>query len=111
MTGGYKYQIDNYWALIPSAMLRSDFHTWPSVDLDLIFEYRNIIGFGVGTRIGDAVKLLFSYNFLRYFSLLYTFDMPYTSLGLSSFFSHEIGLIIQTCRLQNSKATDCALFR
>ena len=109
-TGGYHFHINEQWSFIPSTMLRADFRTWPSWDIDAVFDFRNTFSFGLGYRVGDAAKVLFKYNFLKWVSLAYAFDFTYTKLGLQSAFTHEIGLIVQTCRNQGKKSTNCPTF-
>ena len=57
--GGATFAVpaDPNWALLPSALIKSDFKK-TQVDLTLVADYKNIIWFGASYRVYDAVAIL-----------------------------------------------------
>ncbi len=81
-----------------------------SSDINLILDYQNQIGFGLGFRNTDALLFFFNVKFIEQFSIGYSFDYIISSLGRNQFFTHEISLSFSGCKSANSSKTQCSLF-
>ena len=90
--GGYKFVLRNKnFALIPSALLQSDFRSW-DLNLNLMTEYKERYRWGLSYRIASNVAILLGVEIISGFDLGYTYELPTSKLLLESYGSHEIYL-------------------
>lgn len=90
--GGYRFRIKNSdFALVPSAMLMSDFSSW-NLDLTLMTEFKEKYRWGLSYRVMDGVGLLLGMEVISGLELGYNYELPTSKLLLESYGSHEIFL-------------------
>lgn len=91
LTGGYSiplYKIDS--KIIPSANVRFGLFTPVQIDLNVKFNYRNILWAGLAYRKIDALIGLVGLNLNNYFQIGYAFDFTLSKLAKYSSNTHEI---------------------
>jgi type IX secretion system PorP/SprF family membrane protein len=110
-TAGKRFSTDNGLSIIPSAMLKFAPMATPAVDLNVMFDYRNKIAAGIAVRNVDAVAFLAKINFLRHFSLAYSYDVTTSRIRLGSSNTHELMLGIYACPLSGASTWDCPVFQ
>ncbi len=92
VTGGYRFKVKNRnVALVPSAMLQTDFRSW-DLNLTLMTEFKDRYRAGLGYRVGANVCVLLGVEIVNGLQLGYTYELPTSKLLLESYGSHEIFL-------------------
>lgn len=90
--GGYRFRIKNSdFALLPSAMLQSDFSSW-NLDLTLMTEFKEKYRWGLSYRVLDGVGILLGMEIISGLEIGYNYELPTSKLLLESYGSHEIFL-------------------
>lgn len=98
-TYGYRFlSMNKTVSYIPSFMLKFAPLGPPSLDLNLMIDYRNRIAFGVSYRTIDALAGLVRVNLGRVLSLGYSFDYSLSKIKVASSNSHEMVLGIRFCK-------------
>ncbi|MFN3341456.1 MAG: type IX secretion system membrane protein PorP/SprF [Flavobacteriales bacterium] len=107
LSGGkrFKYSDDLSW--IPSAALKFAPMSTPAIDLNLMMDFQNKMQVGLSYRNTDAICALFKLNFLKHFSMGYSFDFTTSRIRQSSSNTHEIILGISACPHRGKGITDC----
>jgi len=90
LIGGYKLQINRNLIVEPGLVGKFVGGAPISFDISTSATFREIVTAGVLYRIGDAVGVLFQYNFNNTFKLGYAVDYSISSIGFKSLGSHEI---------------------
>jgi type IX secretion system PorP/SprF family membrane protein len=112
LTGGKKIEVGkNNKALIPSVALKWAAVSAPAIDLNLLFAIDDRYVIGASYRNTDAVALIARINFLRNFSLGYSFDFTTSKLKNASSNTHEIILGIHTCKPDKRNSIECPVFQ
>ena len=90
--GGYRFKLRNTdYALLPSAMLMTDFASW-NLDLTLMTEYKERYKWGLSYRVMDGVGILLGMEIISGLELGYNYELPTSKLLLESYGNHEIYL-------------------
>jgi len=110
LNGGFRWQMRDDFTMIPSVLLRLPPKGPVSMDLNLLFDFRNQFGFGLGYRNTDAVMAYFNVRIKEQLTIGYSFDYVLSSIGRNEHFSHEISLGFSTCKSQGTSKTACPLF-
>ena len=82
----------------------------PSIDLNLMFDFENRAQLGLSYRNTDALAMMFKVNFLKHFTLGYSFDLTTSKMKLGSSNTHEILLGIYACNLRGGDNYSCPVF-
>jgi type IX secretion system PorP/SprF family membrane protein len=97
--GGHRFVFDNGLELRPALMARFE----PAAPLEFDFAadlwYRNIIGFGVAYRTGDALDFMLKGKFKKLY-LGYSYDMTVSGLRTFNHGTHEIFVGYEFCGKQ-----------
>jgi type IX secretion system PorP/SprF family membrane protein len=107
---GYRLPINDQFTFLPFLIFRIPPKGPISADLNLVVDYKNKIGFGVGLRNGDAINTLVLFKFKENFNIGYSFDYVISILGKSEFFTHEFSLTYGSCKIKSTSKTICPLF-
>jgi type IX secretion system PorP/SprF family membrane protein len=110
LKAGYRLPINDQFTFLPFLITRIPPKGPVSADLNLVFDYKNKIGFGAGLRNGDAVNFLLLLKFKENFNIGYSFDYVISSLGRNEFFTHEFSLTYGSCKNKSTSKTICPLF-
>ncbi len=108
--GGYRYAINQSFTLLPAFILRIPPAGPASLDLNLLCDFQNQFGFGLGYRNVDAVMLFASFKIKQQLSIQYSFDFITSPLRKGTVNSHELSIAFTTCKPKNTKTTTCSLF-
>ncbi|TVR38757.1 MAG: type IX secretion system membrane protein PorP/SprF [Cryomorphaceae bacterium] len=96
----------------PAMLFRVAAGSVPALDLNMMVEYKQVIGLGLAYRNGDAVAALMRVNFLKYFALAYAFDLTTSRIRVASANTHEITLGISVCTKDRVQGRiPCAAYR
>jgi type IX secretion system PorP/SprF family membrane protein len=110
LNGGTRIKVDDFFTLLPSAMLRIPPKGPSSLDLNLVMNYKNQFSFGLGFRNVDAVMAFFQIKFNEQLGIGYSFDYVISKLGRNQYFSHEISISYTTCKPDRKGVANCPLF-
>lgn len=113
LNGAYRMVLNEEFTLLPGAMIRIPPRGPVSFDINLLADYRNTFGFGVGYRNTDALVFMANFKVKGQFTLVYSFDYTLSDIQKGANNTHEIGLRFSTCRERSSRGasgTDCPLF-
>lgn len=96
LTGGYKFDINNFWTIEPSAYIKSSDMMMKSIQLDLTGRvyYKNDYWVGVSYRPNSAVIAMAGLKYDRFY-FAYAVDFTLTELRHQSYGSHEITLAVK----------------
>lgn len=90
--GGYKFKLKGRnVALIPSALLETDFRSW-DIDLALMTEIKERYRVGLNYRIAGSVGILLGAEIISGLQIGYNYELPTSKLLLESYGSHEVFL-------------------
>ena len=81
-----------------------------ALDLNLLFDYQNKIGGGIGYRNTDAILFMLNCKIKQQLSVQYSYDFVLSPMRSGTINTHEISLTFSTCKPQNLSATKCSLF-
>lgn len=107
---GYRFVLAEKFSILPCAIIRVPPKGPISTDLNLHFDYRNIIGLGVGYRNTDAIMFFLNLKIKSQFSVTYSFDYTLSSIQIGAKNTHELSLRFTTCKSQSNSTTGCSLF-
>lgn len=107
---GLRLPLNDQFTFLPFAIMRIPPKGPVSADLNLVLDYRNKIGFGLGLRNTDAVNALILLKFKENFNIGYSFDYVISRLGKNQYFSHEFSLTYGSCKTKETGKTICPLF-
>lgn len=109
-TGGKRLKASDDISYTPSIALKFTPMSNPALDLNLMMDYKNVFQLGLTYRNTDAIAGLFKINFLKYFSLGYSFDFTTSRIRYSSSNTHEIILGISACPHKGRGIADCPVW-
>ncbi len=107
---GYRKAINDQFTFLPFVLMRIPPKGPVSMDLNLVIDYKNKLGFGLGLRNGDAVNALVLFKFRENFNIGYSFDYSISRLAKNQYFTHEFSLTYGTCKNKSTSKTICPLF-
>jgi type IX secretion system PorP/SprF family membrane protein len=110
ITAGKIFGGDNGISIIPTGLLKITTWAVPALDVNLFLDFKNVLMLGLGWRNTDAVVALAKINFLKHFTLAYSFDMTTSRIRLGSSNTHEVQLGIYACPLSGRTAYDCPIW-
>lgn len=110
LLGGYNVEIDDKLGYTASAAIKFTPMTVPAVDLNLLLDYNRTFQFGFSYRNTDALAAMFKVNFLKHFTLGYSFDLTTSRVRLGSSNTHEIVLGLYTCNVAGGDNFSCPVF-
>ncbi len=110
LNGGYRLGINETMSLLPAVNLRIPPRGPASIDLNLHFDYRNLLGFGLGYRNTDALIAFASIKIQEQFSIAYSFDYTLSRIQIAAQNTHEVSLRFTTCKPRKTSTASCPLF-
>lgn len=110
LNGGYRWAVKENITLLPGVNIRIPPRSPVSVDLNLHADYKNVFGFGIGFRAGDAINATAVFKIREQFSIGYTFDYSVTEIQSVAKNTHEISLRFTSCKPDRSTSNSCPLF-
>lgn len=91
--GGYNWEVPaTNWTLMPSTLIKTDFNSSPTFDVNIMGMYNNKFWGGVTYRLQDAVAVNFGYQVFPSLKAGYSYDVGTSSLSQQGGGSHEIML-------------------
>lgn len=110
LNGGYRWMVKEGITLLPSAILRIPPKSPASFDLNMMVDFQNKFGIGLGYRNTDAIMAFLNFKFRDQFAIGYSFEYVLSSIGRNEYFSHEISLSFSSCKTTKGSTTSCPLF-
>ncbi|MFM2387089.1 MAG: hypothetical protein RL660_1846 [Bacteroidota bacterium] len=104
--GGGRIQLENGLEFRPAVLVK--YQAQAPIELDLAVDawYKNMLGFGVGYRTGDAVNLMVKSNINKRVYVGYSYDMNISVLRPFNAGSHEVFLGIKFPKKQEADDED-----
>lgn len=96
-SAGHRYRMSKYFSVVPSTLLKFSPGSPLALDVNVMMEYRKMVGLGVSYRNQDAVAFMLRVPFLKFFSLGYSYDVTTSRLRVDGANTHEIILAIYPC--------------
>lgn len=111
VNGGYNARFaDDQMSIVPSVLLRIAPAGPPTLELNVMYNYKNLFSFGLLYRSVDAIGAMFRFRFLNYMSISYSFDFVTSKLGPRTAYTHEIGIGFSTCKSKSDNPSACPTF-
>lgn len=110
LSGGYRWIVKEGITFMPSMMLRFPPKSKISADFNLLVDFKNQFGIGIGYRNTDAIMAYLNVKIKEQFQIGYSFDYVISPIGGNQFFTHEISLTLNGCKVYSPTATGCSLF-
>lgn len=110
LTAGRKWEAAGDWSFIPNGMLKIAPLSPPALDLNVLVDYRNTIAFGLSYRNVDALAGVVRLNFLKYFTVGYSFDLTTSRIRYGSSNTHEVIIGIYSCPINGGNTFECPTF-
>lgn len=108
-SGGARFTFSNNNSLLPGLLLRIPPAGPISLDLNVMFDFKNKFTLGVGYRNTDAVIGFVKVN-IGAFTIGYSFDYITSSIRGGNYHTHEISIQFSGCRHHHRSADACPLF-
>lgn len=105
---GYRQKISSEVTLLPSILFKIPTRGPVSFDFNLMYDYNNVVGFGVGYRYIDALLGFFYIKLNQQLHIQYSVD--YVISPLAKGMSHEVSINFATCKPRITGTTKTALF-
>ncbi|MBK7556440.1 MAG: PorP/SprF family type IX secretion system membrane protein [Flavobacteriales bacterium] len=93
LSAGYRYRIGKKTAFIPSTLWKIGPGSPMAMDINVQMEWVKKVAVGVSYRNVDAFAVMGRINFMKYFSLGYSYDITTSLLRQGSSNTHEIILV------------------
>ena len=93
--GAYKHQIDPFWSVEPSLLLKTAGSSPTQFDIGVKGTYDDKLWFGTGYRTNGDIACILGYTFNERYVLGYSYDISTGELGTVSDGSHEFMLGIR----------------
>ena len=93
--GAYKHQIDPFWSIEPSLLLKSFKASPTQFDIGVKTTYDDKLWFGGGYRTNGDILCLLGYTINERYMLGYSYDISTGEIGIASNGSHEFMLGIK----------------
>jgi type IX secretion system PorP/SprF family membrane protein len=93
--GAYKHQIDPFWSIEPSLLLKSFKASPTQFDIGVKTTYDDKLWFGGGYRTNGYILCLLGYTIKERYVLGYSYDISTGPIGIASNGSHEFMLGIK----------------
>jgi len=97
ISAGKAYEVGANTLMIPSGMISYEPGSFPSLNLNLMWDYKSLVAGGIGLRNSDAVSAIVRFKFLNHFNLSYAYDYTLSPIRLGSANTHEVSLNIYAC--------------
>lgn len=110
LNGGYRYSLDDKYTILPAFLLKIPPSGPVALDLNVLFDYKNQFGFGIGYRNVDALLFIANFKIKKQLSVQYSFDFILSPLRKGTINTHELSITFSTCKPKDSRATKCSLF-
>lgn len=107
---GYRFVLGEKFSVLPCAIVRIPPRGPVSADINLQFDYKNMLGGGVGYRNTDAIMFFFNLKIKSQFSITYSFDYTLSNIQIGAKNTHELSLRFTTCKSESNSTTGCSLF-
>ena len=109
LNAGYRYSMNKKYTFLPAFIMRVPPAGPISMDLNLLFDFQNQFGLGIGYRNTDAFLMMANFK-VKQLTIQYSFDFILSPLRKGTLNTHEVSLIFTTCKSKNTKSTQCSLF-
>ena len=110
MNAGYRLKLTEEITFLPVLNIRIPPRTPISADITLYADYKNIIGFGLGYRTGDAMNAIVNFKIKEQFSISYSYDYSVTAIQSVAKNTHELSFRFTTCKPDRRGPALCPLF-
>lgn len=97
LTTGKRFRIDKQLSVVPSTLLKIAPGAPMAMDLNVMLEYKRMLGLGFSYRNQDAIAAMVKLPFLKIFTLGYSYDLTTSALRHAGANTHEIILAIYPC--------------
>lgn len=95
---------------VPNLLIKHAGRSIPAADINLNFEYKNLLNFGVSYRNFDAVSALFHLNILDHVNLYYAYDITTSNIQKMGSNTHEFIISYRNCPNRVKGPSSCPLF-
>jgi len=100
--GAYKHQIDPFWSVEPSLLLKAVAASPTQIDIGVKATYDDKLWFGTGYRTNGDIACLLGYTFNERYVFGYSYDITTGEIGTASNGSHEFMLGIRFIKNRES---------
>jgi type IX secretion system PorP/SprF family membrane protein len=98
-SAGYRIFLnDKKQSFTPSCYLKFTPMAPPSIDVNMLYDYRNKFNLGVGYRVGEAAIAMVKIQLIPMLWLGYSYDMPLNKIKYGSIQTHELMLGMKFCK-------------
>ena len=97
LTYGLALKLSKEIQFRPSILVKKTAASPYAIDVNGLFDIKNIVTLGVAYRNVDAVAGMIKFNFFRFFTLAYAYDYTTSKINLNSSNTHEIILGALSC--------------
>lgn len=111
INGGYNARFaKDEMSIVPSLLLRIPPKGPLTLELNVLYNYKNLFSVGLLYRSSDAIGAMFRFRFLNYMSVSYSFDFVTSKMGPRTAYTHEIGIGFSTCKSKAKDPAACPTF-
>jgi type IX secretion system PorP/SprF family membrane protein len=111
LNAGYNARFaSDQMSIVPSVLLRIPPKGPLTLEVNALFNYKNLFSVGLLYRTTDAIGAMFRFRFLNYMSISYSFDFVTSKMGPNTAYSHEFGIGFSTCKSKASDPSACPTF-
>lgn len=109
LQGGTKFTFENNNSILPGLLLRVPPAGPASIDINVMFDFKNQLMVGLGYRNTDAIIGYFKVN-VKQFTVGYSFDFITSAIRGGNFHTHELSIQYIGCSREERSQDACPLF-
>lgn len=111
LNAGYNARFANdEMSIVPSVLFRIPPKGPPSIEINALYNYKNLFSVGLLYRTVDALGVMMRFRFLTYMSVSYSFDFVTSKMGPGTAYTHEFGIGFSTCQNKSDNPSACPTF-
>ncbi len=110
LTGGYKFQLNPKFTLVPGIYLSYTKNTPINMQIHALFEYNRAFSFGLGFRNTDALIGMIGFRIKEQWKIGYAYDFILSKLRPNTVHTHELTFSFSPCKNYSEGTSSCPTF-
>lgn len=110
LSGGVNIDLNKGFEFKPQALVKYVGGSRLAADLNLLFEYKDVVTAGLGVRSENGISGIVRFNVLKYFSVGYSYDYTLSKIRFGGQNTHELVIGIQACPDGQPRGIPCSAY-
>jgi len=107
---GYATRVTSELTFKPAYLINYVGKSRPSIDMQLMLSFKDMVDVGVGARSGHGFAALIKLSAMRYVTISYAYDVTMNKIRYTAGSSHEIVIGLRACKEGSKMYVPCAAY-